>query len=160
MKINIGQTISVSIIILAFVDYLLYLKFLVININIYIEIFVLSLILTILIYIVNKKLDYLNYFKYLICIFMFIYMVFFGNLYLNVENYKYIETVLPIKGYYTRGIDGVLFNFQEKKFDRPINKINDDILKNDPIKNYNLKIGLMVCRKNIFFIDKIIIVKK
>lgn len=160
MKINIGQTISVSIIILAFVDYLLYLKFLVININIYIEIFVLSLILTILIYIVNKKLDYLNYFKYLICIFMFIYMVFFGNLYLNVENYKYIETVLPIKGYYTRRIDGVLFNFQEKKFDRPINKINDDILKNDPIKNYNLKIGLMVCRKNIFFIDKIIIVKK
>ena len=89
---------------------------------------------------------------------LLIYFVFFSFLFImkNKTNLEIFKT--PLNGYYTVNIDGVLFRFQNKNFDRKFN------LKNYPQadlkKRYEVKLELRQPLSNIYFIQTLSLIEK
>ena len=79
----------------------------------------------------------------------------------SISAHNTIEVIVPINGYYTRRVDGVLFSYKGYKFNRTLN-ISDVLTKygKDVTKECELKLSLYEVYENFYYINYIDIVKK
>lgn len=143
--------------VIAVINYLLYLKFLVLNEMIYFKLILASAFLTLILFIIFK---FQKIFSVFIFIIMLIYCSYFSLLYIKNNNMLPDENIVAINGFYTRRIDGVLFTFRNKNFDRPISKINNKVLNDNILNNYKLKLNLVKCTDDIYLVSSLKIIPK
>ena len=69
----------------------------------------------------------------------------------SISAHKTIEVIVPINGYYTRRVDGVLFSYKGYKFNRTLN-ISDVLTKygKDITKECELKLSLYEVYENFY----------
>lgn len=79
----------------------------------------------------------------------------------SISAHNTIEVIVPINGYYTRRIDGVLLSYKGYKFNRTLN-ISDVLTKygKDLTKECELKLSLYEVFEDFYYINYIDVVKK
>lgn len=90
--------------------------------------------------------------------FLVVYFLFFSSL-LILKGRNGIEIFrVPLKGYYTRRIDGVLFRFNNSSFDRKLNLNKYPYI--DLKEKYDIKLELQQPIKGVYFIHSISLIEK
>ena len=153
-----------------FLFYLLYLNFIFTSYTFFCVIMFISIIFYFIFLYLNKKLKWsveINIFNSIIIVYSF--CILFSTISMSynflckdkVENKEYS---VPIKGYYTRKVDGVLFSFQGKTFDRPFNLVSkvpeEESKKKGFYKKYRLKISVKEFNFEMYYINSIELLDK
>lgn len=119
------------------------------------------LIITLSIYLYKKNIEYIKVIKLSTIVFLSAWNLLYLYGYSNIGNHDTINVTVPLKGYYTRRIDGVLFSFKGYKFDRSI-KLTDVLSKyGDDLPNKcEIELSLERIFPNFYYINYIDIVEK
>ncbi|MDY3538314.1 hypothetical protein PG275_09905 [Riemerella anatipestifer] len=155
-----NKIINILVIAIAFMDYMLHLNFLVLTNVIYLKILLFSAVISLLLLFL-LRIRWQKLIKIFFLVGISGYFIHFSFLYIKAKNYKVFKEIVPLNGYYTRRINGVLFTFRNKNFDRPISKISSKILENDILKKYELELKLVEVGDDVYFIStKNIVLKR
>ena len=119
------------------------------------------LIIMSLIYLYKKNVKYIKVIKLSTIVFLSAWNILYLYGYSSVSKHQIINVTVPLKGYYTRRIDGVLFSYRGYKFDRTIN-LTDVLSKyGDDLPNKcELELSLEQIFPNFYYIKFIDIVEK
>lgn len=153
------QIINVSILIIAILNYYLYLNFLVLDKAIYIYAIIVGTSISIVLYLFLKlKINLLL--QLLILVNGSVYLLYFSFLLLNKEKYVSENVTVSIKGFNMRRIDAVSFSYGNKNYKRPIKSFVEEKDELNIIDNYKLKLRIRKCSKDIYYLEKMEIIQK
>lgn len=137
--------------------YFSYLQFIITSYLVYGVVFVLSFLFSLILVTIKKeKIGFLL--KMLYLSFMFFFLLLLIVAFLFGENRKAVTYSVPLKGYYTRRVGGVLFEFKGTNVDRPMSKLGDlgeDIKKGNELSldKYVIKISVKECFYGCYLIE-------
>lgn len=119
------------------------------------------LVFMLLFYLLGKSIKYLKIIEISTIAFLSVWNIIYLCGFYCISAHNTIEVIVPINGYYTRRVDGVLFSYKGYKYNRPLN-ISDVLTKygKDVIKECALKLSLYEVYENFYYINYIDIVKK
>ena len=139
--------------------YILRLKFLITTYTYAIVIAAISIAVTLIAFIfkaTRQKDKVLFGIRSFVMLYISMWTLFYSYCY--VQKSTNVQTaIVPINGYYTRRMDGVLFTFQDKHFDRKafIPNYSDSL-----IDKYVIKLELVEVISNVYYINKLHIIPK
>ena len=118
------------------------------------------LIVMLLTYLLGKSIEYLKAIKISAIAFLGIWNIIYIYGYCNISTHKTINVTVPLSGYYTGRIDGVLFSFKGYKFNRSLN-LADAISKyGEELPNKcELELSLSEVFTNFYYINYIDVVE-
>ncbi|WP_281235086.1 hypothetical protein [Flavobacterium gelatinilyticum] len=109
----------------------------------------------------------LNVFNSIVIIYTFFILfstVFMSYAFVNKNNVETKVYTVIIKGYYTRKVDGVLFDFKGKTFDRPFDLANQvskpESSTENFYKKYRLKLSVKEFDFDIYYLNSIDLIRK
>lgn len=119
------------------------------------------LITILLLYLYNKNINYVKVIKLSTILFLSAWNITYLYGCSSVSIHDTISVTVPLRGYYTHRMDGVLFSYEGYKFDRTIN-LTDVLSKyGDDLPNKcELKLSLEQIFPNFYYINYIDIVEK
>lgn len=156
-KIKDKRLKSILLIIIGLISYYYFYSTLVTTYLYYLIILVVAIFIALL-YTRYKIQSKSKLFYYILKLSLIIYFFFFSCLFILKNKTEVVSFNTPLNGYYTRRIDGVLFQFQNRNFDRKLNL--NDYPSIDLKENYDVKLELQEVISGVYYIHDISLEKK
>lgn len=114
-----------------------------------------------LFYLLENSIKCLKIIEISTIVFLSIWNIIYLYGYYSISAHNAIDVTVPLNGYYTRRVDGVLFSYKGYKFNRTLN-ISDVLTKygKDLTKECELKLSLYEVFENFYYINYIDVVEK